>query len=101
GGDQGLERGTDRLPGPVGAGDQVVGWRRTLCVASTFLARTGRREEISPPTHSLARTHGSHSQPGAIRRRARGAAPTRRPEEAARRRQPGGRWLPAAPHLRG
>src|SRR2546422_6215139 len=49
-----------------------------------FLARNRRREKISPATRQSKGVHGSHGHACAVRRRARGAAPARRPAHGPR-----------------
>src|SRR5207245_364829 len=66
-----------------------------------FLARNRRREKISPATCQSKGVHGSHGHACAVRRRARGAAPARRPAQGPGRGDPPGRRIPAPAHVRG
>src|SRR2546422_943469 len=66
-----------------------------------FLARNRRREKISPATRQSKGVHGSHGHACAVRRRARGAAPARRPAQGPGRGDPPGRRIPAPAHVRG
>src|SRR2546427_355930 len=66
-----------------------------------FLAKNRRREKISPAPRQSKGVHGSHGHACAVRRRARGAAPARRPAQGPGRGDPPGRRIPAPAHVRG
>src|SRR2546426_8893917 len=68
---------------------------RSTLFPYTTLFRSRRREKISPATRQSKGVHGSHGHACAVRRRARGAAPARRPAQGPGRGDPPGRRVPA------
>src|SRR2546426_5937869 len=59
------------------------------------------REKIPPAPRQSKGVHGSHGHACAVGRRARGAAPARRPAQGPGRGDPPGRRIPAPAHVRG